>query len=217
MSNALLLDGFTGSTGKYHDLEEPTATAAEKKGFTGSIYVTYGRGNYVRSPEVAEPANIYWSIVKPGAMRLRLMKLTSVIAEPVMSYWLDPDTQTVPSSLIDDHFSSITADVFTADANEDIEIEATLNELEAQWREETSFLSSMSAKIDNQWYQKIIALGQPVIPLLLKRLQKTPDHWFEALRKLTLENPVKDRPEIRGDMTAMSECWVSWGKKRGYL
>jgi hypothetical protein len=217
MSNALLLDRLTGSTRKYYDLKEPTATTVEKKGFAGSTYVTYGSSSSLRSPAVAEPATIDWSMVKPGAVRLRFMQLTSVIAEPVMSYWLDPATETVRSLLIDDHFWSITADVFAADANKDIEIEATLNELEARWRQETSFLSSITAKIENQWYQNIIALGPSIVPSLLRKLQQRPDHWFEALRKLTSVNPARNRPEIRGDLQAMADCWIAWGEEHGYI
>ena len=39
-------------------------------------------------------------------------------------------------------------------------------------------------------YQAIIALGSPVIPLLLQDLQREPAHWFEALKAITGEDPV---------------------------
>ncbi|MCA3423682.1 MAG: hypothetical protein INF81_12085 [Roseomonas sp.] len=99
----------------------------------------------------------------------------------------------------------------------DANLEAKLDELAARWRQETSFLSSITAKVDNQWYQEIIALGPPVVPFLLRKLRQRPDYWFEALRKLTLENPLRNRPEIRGDIRAMADCWIAWGEERGYF
>jgi hypothetical protein len=53
-----------------------------------------------------------------------------------------------------------------------------------------------------------------VIPLLLRELQATPDHWFWALKELTGENPVT--PASRGNVAAMAKCWLDWGKQKGY-
>ena len=50
---------------------------------------------------------------------------------------------------------------------------------------------------DHPAYREIIAMGEPAIGLILAELETRPDHWFEALRALTGEDPVP--PEARGD------------------
>jgi len=62
-------------------------------------------------------------------------------------------------------------------------------------------------------YQQIIALGPPVIPLILRELRERPDHWFWALNAITGEDPVG--PE--DDFDQAVEAWLRWGRERGYL
>lgn len=38
-------------------------------------------------------------------------------------------------------------------------------------------------------YQRIIGLGPEVAPLLLRELERQPDHWFWALKALTGADP----------------------------
>ena len=57
-------------------------------------------------------------------------------------------------------------------------------------------------------------MGQPVVPLPLRELERNPAHWFKALRTLTGANPVK--PEQRGRMKQMAEAWLKWGREYGY-
>jgi hypothetical protein len=63
-------------------------------------------------------------------------------------------------------------------------------------------------------YQQIIGLGAECVPLLLAELERTPDHWFWALRSITGENPV--RPEHRGKLALMAKDWIDWGRGQGY-
>ena len=39
-------------------------------------------------------------------------------------------------------------------------------------------------------YQRIIGLGSAVVPLLLRELERQPDHWFWALKAITGADPV---------------------------
>jgi hypothetical protein len=59
-------------------------------------------------------------------------------------------------------------------------------------------------------------MGPAAIPFILKDLQDNgPNHWFWALHAITEENPVpKDHP---GDIVAMTEAWLQWGRTKGYL
>lgn len=64
-------------------------------------------------------------------------------------------------------------------------------------------------------YQKIIAMGPGVIPLVLRELEKQPDHWFWALNMLTDANPIA--PGHRGNFSNMVEDWLRWGRENGFL
>jgi hypothetical protein len=87
-------------------------------------------------------------------------------------------------------------------------------QLVAQWRHDTNFMSSPSAIVEHPAYQSVIGLGVPAISLILRELEREPDFWFEALRKITGENPVPQ--EDHGDMYRMTQAWLDWGAKNGY-
>ena len=76
-------------------------------------------------------------------------------------------------------------------------------------------LSSTTARVQHPAYREIIALGPPVVPLLLRELERRPNHWFAALRSLTGADPVA--PADRGHLGLMAESWIKWGKERGYV
>ncbi len=95
-----------------------------------------------------------------------------------------------------------------------LELEAEFNKLAEEWRAATSMLSLVTQKSMHPAYQRIIGMGQPVVPLILRDLQQKPDHWFWALRAITGDNPVK--PEQRGRMKLMAQAWIEWGKENGY-
>lgn len=63
-------------------------------------------------------------------------------------------------------------------------------------------------------YQRIIALGVAAVPWLLARLEQRPNHWFLALDAITGANPVP--PESQGNIKAMAEAWIDWGRENGY-
>jgi hypothetical protein len=95
-----------------------------------------------------------------------------------------------------------------------VKLEAEFNSLAEEWRAETGMLSLVTQKSMHPAYQKIIGMGQPVVPLILRDLEQKPDHWFWALRAITGDNPVK--PEQRGRMKMMAQAWIEWGKEHGY-
>lgn len=94
-------------------------------------------------------------------------------------------------------------------------LEESFQRLADWWHTETSGLSSITMKSIHPAYQQIIDLGPEVIPIILRDLQKRPDHWFWALRQLTGENPV--RQEDAGRLKLMAEAWLAWGKDHGYI
>ena len=94
-------------------------------------------------------------------------------------------------------------------------VELVFEALANKWRDETSHISSTTKLIMHPSYQSIIGMGPAVIPLLLRRLQKGPEHWFWALAAITRHNPVK--LEDAGNVNKMTGAWLEWGRQRGLI
>jgi hypothetical protein len=87
--------------------------------------------------------------------------------------------------------------------------------LASTWREETAVTSSFTDMVLNSAYQQIIALGPDVVPIILRALERRPDHWFWALSALTGANPIP--AEAAGDLPRMTDAWLQWGRAQGIL
>jgi hypothetical protein len=85
------------------------------------------------------------------------------------------------------------------------------------WERETRNISSPIAIVQHPALQKIIGMGDGVLPLILRRMAHHPWFWFSALMQITGEtnNPVT--PAIRGDMEKMTDAWLRWGVERGII
>lgn len=95
-------------------------------------------------------------------------------------------------------------------------LESKFNSLASTWKDEVLFSSSVSEMITNKSYLQIIALGEKALPLIFNEMKDQPDHWFAALSSITGGvNPVK--PENRGNIDKMTNDWINWGKKNGYV
>jgi hypothetical protein len=94
-------------------------------------------------------------------------------------------------------------------------LELQFNELVKVWRKETAMHSSLTRKTLHPAYQRIIAMGPEVIPLILQELSKKPGHWFWALDAL-----IQDEPSPAMGTTNLQEAtdaWLRWGDAKGYL
>lgn len=87
--------------------------------------------------------------------------------------------------------------------------------LAAQWREQAGPLSSSTDRAMLPAYQTIIGMGETALPFILEEMRNRGGHWFWALRAITGENPVP--PEHRGNVEAMTEDWLQWGRERGCI
>ena len=99
-------------------------------------------------------------------------------------------------------------------ALEDVEFARRFRTLAAEWKAGRGYTSSITKMSMHHAYQQIIGLGPRVIPLLLRELEREPDHWFWALKVLTGIDPVPQ--EARANIEEMSKHWVSWGRQQGY-
>lgn len=107
------------------------------------------------------------------------------------------------------------AGIWITDHQKTTALEMEFQELAAKWQEETWFSSSIIDMAMNQNYQRIIGKGMDVVPLILRELEREPDHWFWALSAITGENPITE--EDAGDLEKMTEAWLALGKERGWI
>ena len=94
-------------------------------------------------------------------------------------------------------------------------LEETFRPLADEWRAETDMHSSMSKKLGHSAYQKIIALGEPAVPLILRELRDRPGFWFEALKAITRQSPVP--LDEKTDPRRVREHWLNWGREKRYI
>lgn len=110
----------------------------------------------------------------------------------------------------------ISADDLTPPAILKSDIVKTMFELLApKWKSETANQSSIRRLKDNANYQRIVELGEDVIPHILEDLVSgdQPAFWFPALKDIAGgEDPVS--PEHRGNVPEMTRAWIRWDQER---
>ena len=95
------------------------------------------------------------------------------------------------------------------------QVEQRFQRLAAQWKKEARFLSNTAQMALLKPYQRIVGMGMPVVPLVLRELQREPNHWFWALEAITEENPVP--PDAAGNVRLTAEAWIEWGRRHGHI
>jgi hypothetical protein len=63
-------------------------------------------------------------------------------------------------------------------------------------------------------YFQIVAMGWPVVPLLLREVSQGTGTWYPALQYITGE--IADAPQDRGNPEAVRRAWLEWGKRNGH-
>lgn len=86
--------------------------------------------------------------------------------------------------------------------------------LVTEWKTTRNSINSGTEMFMHPAYQKIIGMGSEVVPLILREMEASLDHWFWALKAITGKDPVP--PAHRGRLKLMAEDWLSWAKKQGY-
>jgi hypothetical protein len=93
-------------------------------------------------------------------------------------------------------------------------LEERFRRLEAAWLEAVGYSSSSTVLRSHPAFQEIISLGEAVVPLMLRDLEKRPRLWVWALGRITGADPVPVAD--RGNIAKMSEAWLRWGREHGY-
>ena len=87
--------------------------------------------------------------------------------------------------------------------------------LATRWIATTRYRSNTQALRNHPVYQELVALGEPVVPLLLMELgRQLTVSWFAVLVAITGENPPP--PGLADRVDVMSRAWIDWGRQRGY-
>lgn len=99
-------------------------------------------------------------------------------------------------------------------AYEDLTVRDKFLLLSGIWRFERPNMSSLvKDRINHPAYREIVKMGMVVVPFILKDLDDRLDDWFDALERITSENPVPK--ESYGKLSEMRTIWQLWGQERG--
>jgi hypothetical protein len=93
-------------------------------------------------------------------------------------------------------------------------LESRFQRLAQAWRAAVGPTSSLTQMAMHPAYQQIIGMGRDAIPLLLRELEREPDHWFWALKAITGVDPVD--PGLKGRLDEMAGAWLKWGKEQSF-
>ena len=96
-----------------------------------------------------------------------------------------------------------------------LDVRKRFQRLASEWKQQSRFLSNTAQMALLRPYQRIIGMGQPVVPLILEELERDPDQWFWALEAITEENPVS--PAAVGNVRQMADAWLQWGREHGFV
>jgi hypothetical protein len=100
------------------------------------------------------------------------------------------------------------------------DIEQRFRRLEAQWRTDTLVLSDPGKITGHPSMRAIIAMGEDVVPFILRDLRDKPSLLVWALPEITSENLAPPRVEggfVKWSVDAQIEAWLRWGRDKGLV
>lgn len=121
----------------------------------------------------------------------------------------------IEKSHSDDAALESDADLNAPEATDTGSLSNEFERLAAEWKEQGKYLSSPTAIADLPAYRAIVAMGARALPLILRDLQKEPNLWFTALKRITGQSPVPEAD--RGKIDRMAEAWLRWGREHGLI
>jgi hypothetical protein len=87
--------------------------------------------------------------------------------------------------------------------------------LATQWKATTRYRSNTHSLRNHPVYQELVALGEPIVPLILAELERESNvSWFTLLTTITGEDPVS--PAQAGRVDDMVRAWLDLGATTGY-
>lgn len=89
-------------------------------------------------------------------------------------------------------------------------LQKEFNERADRWERETGIYSSPTKRFLHEDYQIIMTMGEPVIPMILKRLQTNPSDWFWALKHFARRDVAAGCDNFQDAVDA----WLAWGAEK---
>jgi hypothetical protein len=100
------------------------------------------------------------------------------------------------------------------------DIEPRFRRLAAQWKADTLVLSDPSKIMGHPAMRAIIAMGEAVVPIILRDLQAELSLMVWALPEITGQNLAPPKIEggfVKWNVAAQVEKWLQWGRAKGLL
>lgn len=91
------------------------------------------------------------------------------------------------------------------------DVTAQFEQLAAEWeahRQARSISSNPNVFFDHPSFTKIVALGEPAVPLIIERYREGTVFWGAALAKITGRTEFGDG--VTGDLEATRRGWLDW-------
>lgn len=87
------------------------------------------------------------------------------------------------------------------------QLRRVFDELRRQWRNDTKYISSATQICEHPAYQKIIAIGEPMLPFIIEEVRNERGHWFYALHKITgfVPDNIQNLP-----FAQIRQAWLDW-------
>jgi hypothetical protein len=97
-------------------------------------------------------------------------------------------------------------------------VEQRFRRLETQWRADTLVLSDPGKIMGHPAMRAIIAMGEDVVPLILRDLRDNPSVLVWALPEITGQNLAPPRTEggfLKRSVDSQIAAWLQWGREKG--
>jgi len=151
----------------------------------------------------------------------RVILCTALLSTPIYSSQemneIDVDSRTLVREVLPEY-------EFSTFSDPDVAVRAKFHQLRGEWAVQRGAMSSITEMSMLAPYQNIIALGLPVLPLIIEELKAEgddPDQWFWALQTIAEANdliPPQKGPQDQGNFKRMADAWLRWseGQNGGY-
>jgi hypothetical protein len=99
-------------------------------------------------------------------------------------------------------------------------VEQQFYRLKTEWRQGTLVFSDPGKIMSHPAMRAIIAMGDLVVPIILRDLQAETTLLVWALPEITgidLAPPQIEDGFAKWDISAQIEAWLNWGRKRGLV
>jgi hypothetical protein len=99
-------------------------------------------------------------------------------------------------------------------------VEQQYHRLKAEWNRDTAVLSNPAKIMSHPAMRAIIAMGDAVVPIILRDLQKDSSLMVWALPAITGVNLAPPKIEdgfVKWDIPAQVAAWLEWGHEKGLI